>query len=53
MTKLEYKCIELMIDKYTVVRDHNYDDHVTREICNHDIDELKAEIKTLVDEADE
>lgn len=50
MTQLEYKCIELIIDKYTTEVDGGYYGNNHNEIRHNDIKKIKDEIKCLITE---
>lgn len=49
MTSLEAKCIELIIDKYTVEKDGGYYGRDYKEIPEANIAKIKKEIRELVD----
>lgn len=50
MTQLEYKCIELIIDKYTRKKFGGYYGSDYKEIGESDIKKIKDEIKDLITE---
>lgn len=49
MTKMEVKCIELIIDKYTVERDGGYYGNDYKEIPERNITKIKNEIRELAE----